>query len=118
MSVGKISLLWKKLENALSLLAKSSQIWLLEKFLEEANKSGLGIGYTIITNKIDALFFSGKQKPIKEETTILNLKTEFTIKEPKRKQRKKPTKKKVEVEKNEIISKNDIKAGTYSSFCK
>ena len=57
MSVGKISLLWKKLENALSLLAKSSQIWLLEKFLEEANKSGSGIDYTIITINIDVQVF-------------------------------------------------------------
>jgi hypothetical protein len=35
----KISQFWKKLENALSQLEKSTQIWLLEKFLNEANNS-------------------------------------------------------------------------------
>ena len=50
-------------------------------------------------------------KAVKEETTILNLKTEFTIKDPKRKQRKKPTKKRVE--NIEITTKDDIKTGEF-----
>ena len=34
---------WKKLEDVLSQLEKSTQFWLLEKFLVEANKSIQGL---------------------------------------------------------------------------
>ena len=39
----KISFLWKKLESVLLNLEKSTQIWLLEKFINEANKSITGM---------------------------------------------------------------------------
>ena len=69
MASAKINLLWKKLETILSQLAKSSQIWLLEKFLEEANKSALGTG--IICSKILYLkcstFFQAKKVVLKNQ---------------------------------------------------
>ena len=111
MSVGKISLLWKNLESALSLLTKSSQIWLLEKFLEEANKSELGREHYGNIKTMDIFLCLGKA--VKEETTILNLKTEFTIKDPKRKQRKKRTKNNLEAENVGIKTKNETKTGSF-----
>jgi hypothetical protein len=111
MSFVKISLLWKNLENALSLLTNSSQIWLLEKFLEEADKSELGREQYGMNKNIDIFLCLGKA--VKEETTILNLKTEFAIKDPKRKQRKKRTKKNLEVESAGIKKNNAIKAGNF-----
>ena len=53
MTSAKISQFWKKLENALSELEKSTQLWLLEKFLEEANSSIKGffiIIYFVLDN--------------------------------------------------------------------
>ena len=43
MTSDKISQFWKRLENALAELEKSTQLWLLEKFLEEANSSIKGV---------------------------------------------------------------------------
>ena len=39
MTSDKISQFWKRLENALAELEKSTQLWLLEKFLDEVNSS-------------------------------------------------------------------------------
>ena len=43
MTSDKIGQFWKRLENALAELKKSTQLWLLEKFLAEANSSIQGV---------------------------------------------------------------------------
>ena len=55
MTSEKISQFWKRLENALAELEKSTQLWLLEKFLDEANSSIKGafiIEFIIFLNLI------------------------------------------------------------------
>ena len=95
MSTVKITSLWKKLETAMTTLARSTQILLLEKFLEEVNKTGLSMGGVMIFSY--NIFYTGKQ----EVPAIINLKSGIFNKDPKPKQVKKMNKRKIDVPINE-----------------
>ena len=95
MTTDKISLFWKKLENALAELEKSTQLWLLEKFLEEANSSIKGVfifSFIIFENCINLLLIASKMVP--KEPEIMKIKTLQNIKNDKTKSKKKILKKK------------------------
>ena len=95
MTTDKISLFWKKLEHALAELEKSTQLWLLEKFLEEANSSIKGVfifSFIIFENCINLLLIASKMVP--KEPEIMKIKTLQNIKNDKTKSKKKILKKK------------------------
>ena len=103
----KISQFWKKLENALSQLEKSTQIWLLEKFMNEANNSIKG--QHLSNNIIFLTHIFVAAKVLIKEPEIVSLKTAQTIKDTKRKSKKKVIKKKVEYNKSKpVIYENKI----------
>ena len=94
MTSDKISQFWKRLENALAELEKSTQLWLLEKFLAEANSSIQGV-FIYLCFSFSKFFNSVliASKMVDKEPEIMKIKTLHNINNDKIKTKKKIVKK-------------------------
>ena len=114
MTSDKIGQFWKRLENALAELEKSTQLWLLEKFLAEANSSIQGVFIYWVNNfsqfSNPALIAS---KMVDKEPEIMKIKTLQTIKEDKSKSKKKNMKKRTKFGRAKETGIENVNSGMY-----